>query len=83
MNSNLETWLQSIPTVIGAIIAVLALALVLSWLFLPWTINGHLKKMVKIQEAQLGELELIARNTRPPGSTDMGRSRIGYKTPGL
>lgn len=81
MNSNADSLLQSVPAGIGVVIVILGLVLVLSWLFLPWTISGHLKKMVKIQEAQLDELQRIARNTRPPGSTDTKGSSIDYKMP--
>ena len=83
MNSNLDSAIRGVPAVVYVAISILLLVLALSWLFLPWTINGHLKRMVKIQQAQLDELERIARNTRPSGLTDTGPSKPSYRAPGI
>ena len=81
MNSSFDSTLQTLPAIVYLVAGLILLVLALSWLFLPWTINGHLKKMVKIQQLQLDELEAIARNTRPPGSAGPAKSDITYRMP--
>jgi hypothetical protein len=74
MNSNTDALIQSIPAILYVIAGIFLLVLAVSWLFLPWTISGNLTKLVRIQQAQLDELERITRNTRLPGSTSLGPS---------
>lgn len=55
--------------------------LAISWLVLPWTINGKLSAILKVQKLQLEELERIARCSKPSGSTGAAGPGIAYKTP--
>jgi hypothetical protein len=47
--------------IIGSFLVVLCLL----WLFLPFVIIGKFNELIKLQKTQVGELEEIARHTRP------------------
>jgi hypothetical protein len=61
MNSNLNTFLQTLPAVVYVLVSILCLILAVSWLILPWTISSKLSAILRLQERQLQELERIVK----------------------
>jgi hypothetical protein len=61
MNSNLNSAMQTLPTVVYFAVWVVCLLLAISWLILPWTISSKLSAILRVQERQLLEMERINR----------------------